>query len=363
MKKTLTAFALLLASSQLSCGTPSYCNEGTFPKFLDDEWRTYCAEYADHMEEIGSYGLPELTSFYAQHPAKVAELNESLAKYESPAACFAEKTEQLEYRKLNSCLTNDDAQNQAIGNAWVARAQPWLEDHKLRLGEITPKIGDQLREARRLETKVAEAFEFKAEMDPAAYIKFADENEVLSKQLEKTADIEGEWKNLLKRARDNEALLGMMQSEYGDEVSELVARLADTRAQFNEVMEAQRYLEMGTYAAGKGCPPGLRSNAEIAIAKKAMASKIKEIRGTAPRPSTGIAKELADELETESFEGFLCAPRGKDNQFADKPQQCAVYKYVLQRDRPVSERAWGDWTITALEEGGPMAGVDCALMK
>lgn len=363
MKKTLTALALILASSQLSCGTPSYCNEGSFPTFLDSEWRTYCAEFDDHMEEIGSYSLPELTSFYAAHPAKVAELNESLAKYESPAACFVEKTEQLEYRKLNSCLSNDDAQNQAIGNAWVARAQPWLEDHKLRLGEITPKIGDQLREARRLETKVAEAFEFKAEMDPAPYIKFADENEVLAKQLEKTADIEGEWKNLLKIARDNETLVGTMQAQYGSEVTELIARLADARSQFNEVMEAQRYLEMGTYAAGKGCPAGLRSNAEISIARKALASKVKEVRGTMPRASTGIAKELIEELETESFEGFLCAPRGKDNQFADKPQLCAVYGFVLQRDRPVTERAWGDWTLTSFEEGGPKAGVDCAIMK
>ncbi|MEZ4458564.1 MAG: hypothetical protein R3E66_02325 [bacterium] len=364
MNKTIALSLLgLMAATQLSCGAPSYCKEGSFPTFLDEEWRSYCTKYSEHMDNVGAYTLPQLTQFFGNHPDKVAELNETRAKYQEPSACFVEERDKLEFRKLDSCLDNNDEQNQAIANAWIARAEPWLEDHKLRLSGVIPKIGDQMREAKRLERKAGEAFEFKAEIDPGAFLKFADENEALGKELDVTADIEGEWRDLLRLAGDNKALTGAMQAEYGAAVQELVDKLADARANYSELTEQQRYLEMATFSAGKPCPLGLRSNKEVGIAKKAMASKIKEVKGTAPRAMTSIAKELVNDLENESFEGFICAPRSSDNQFSDRPKQCAVYRYVLQRDRPVNERKWGDWTITAFEEGGPQAGVDCGIMK
>lgn len=364
MNKTFgLSLLILLGVTQLSCGAPSYCREGSFPTFLDEEWRGYCSEYAEHVDNVGAYSLNDLTEFFGNHPAKVAELRETLNKFEEPSACFVEERDKLEYRRLESCLVNDDQQNQKIANSWIARAEPWLDDHRLRLAGVIPKIGDQLREATRLERKAAEAFEFRAEIDPGPYQKFADENEALGKELNRTADLEGEWRELLEAAGKNESLTGTMQNKFGADVDELVRKLAEARASYGELLEEQRYLEMATYSAGKPCPQGLRSSKEVSIAKRALASKIREVRGTPPRAMTSIAKELVEELETESFEGFICARRAADNQFADKPAQCAVYRFVLQRDRPVSERRWGDWMITAFEEGGPQAGVDCGLMK
>jgi len=363
MKKIVLSLLVVLGATQLSCGSPNYCREGSFPTFLDEEWRTYCADYDDHMNNVGAYGLPELTSFLGKHTERVAALNESRAKYKDPGACFVAERDKLEYRKLDSCLSNDDQQNQAIGNAWAARAEPWLEDHSLRLGEMVPKLGDQIREAARLDRKISDAFEIKAEVETDAFQKFADENEALGAEIERTANIETEWKNLTKRASGNEALAGTMQKKVGGEVNELLAKVGDLRSKYAELLESQRYLEMVTYSTGKPCPSGLRSNKETGIAKKALAAKIKTVNGVTPRAMTSISKEMQDELETESFEGFTCAPRASGNQFGDKPRLCAIYRYVLQRDRPANERSWGDWTVTAFEEGGAQAGVDCGLLK
>jgi hypothetical protein len=363
MKKLVLSLLVVLGATQLSCGSPNYCREGSFPTFLDEEWRTYCADYDDHMNNVGAYGLPELTSFLGKHPERVSALSETKSKYKDASACFVAERDKLEYRKLDSCLTNDDQQNQAIGNAWAARAEPWLEDHSLRLGEMIPKLGDQIREAARLDRKVSDAFEIKAEVETDAFQKFADENEALGAEIERTADIEDEWRSLKKRAKGNEALVGTMQKKFGGDVEGLLEKVSDMRGKYAELRESQRYLEMATFAAGKPCPSGLRSNKEIGIAKKSLAAKIKTIGGVTPRAMTSISKEMQDELETESFEGFTCAPRSTGNQFVDKTKLCAVYRYVLQRDRPANERSWGDWTITAFEEGGAQAGIDCGLLN
>ncbi len=362
MKKTILSLLVVLGATQLSCGSPNYCREGSFPTFLDEEWRTYCADYDDHMTNVGAYGLPELTSFLGKHTERLEALNETRSKYKDAGACFVEERDKLEYRKLDSCLKNDDEQNQAIGNAWIARSQPWLEDHSLRLGEMVPRLGDQIREAARQDRKVSDAFELKAELETDAFVKFADENEALGEQIERTANIETEWKNLTKRASSNEALAGTMQKKVGGEVSDLITKVNDLRAKYGELLEFQRYLELATYAAGKPCPSGLRSSKETNIAKKALSAKIKTVGGVTPRAMTSISKEMQDELETESFEGFTCAPRATGNQFPEKPKLCAIYRYVLQRDRPANERSWGDWTITAFEEGGAQAGVDCGML-
>lgn len=363
MKRTLLAACVIAGVLTSSCGTPKYCREGAFPRFLEEDWRTYCEAFQERVESPGNFELTELATFFGNHSARAKSIRDELLRYESPAACFEGPRAELEYRRLDTCAKDDDGQRQEIANAFVANLEPWLSDHRLRLSSLTPKVGDVEREASRIEKKVAEAFDFHSELDPSDFLKFADTVDAAESEYNRGATLSRDWAQMKKLAGSSSTIISRMDEQYGAEVTDLNAKFKELGDRVIELRERERYLEYAVYSVGKPCPQGIRATKELGIARNILKGKVAEVGGVQPRVTTGLVVDSRDEFEVESFEGFICGVRSKEGQFEGKPRQCTTYRYQLERQRVAGERRWGDWAVMAFEEAGAQNGVECALMK
>lgn len=357
--------ALLVCSALLStsCGAPGYCNQGTFPTFLDDEWRGYCLKYEEHVERPASFELAELTSFLASHPAKAAELRQSIATWDNPAACFQQPRQKLEYRELNSCVQHDEAQRLEMINAWDARAEQWLTRREKQAQNLSPKLGDLKREGTRLMRETGEAFEFQAQMDPAAFLEWEVALREQADAVAQVSRVREEWRDALERAESVEFLKTAMLADFGPRVAALSEDLIGLRDQVSDLQAIRAYLGFAVPAAGKPCPTGIRSRQESRAATSALTKQIGLVSGTEPRVSTKITPDERGEDNYEFFSGFLCGQRHEDKQMKNQTQLCARYDFMLERKKPKTEKKWGDWYVKKFTEGDEKEGVDCSLLK
>ena len=362
-KFLILASLATLTLATASCGAPGYCKEGSYPDFYQDDWKPYCAQYLEHVENPGQFTVEEITGFFATHPSRVKELREKTMSYEKGVdACFQSNREQLEYRDLNSCLEYDDEQKQSIVNSWKARIEPWMENHRLRIGETRPKLGDAKRDATRLMRKTADALEFSREMDTTLFETWSAQLDDLDARIEKGKEMRNEWADLIELAEDNEALSEVMVKDLEPEIKELSFEIDSQREAHDDLLLSRRYLELAVYASGKPCPQGIKASKEERVAAKTLASKVKGVKGTKPRVSTTFFTDRREDIDYESFEGYVCGQRSRGNQFAEQPILCGVYRYKLERQKPASQkRKWSAWKAIAFEEAGPDAGVDCKL--
>lgn len=352
---------VLVLLSTTSCalfGKPDYCTktrQGNFKSFLEEDWRTYCAEFEEKTSAVANYQLTELTRFYGNHPARIEDLKSEMIRFEDPEACFTEPRERLELRSLNNCLQDDSEQQLQIINAWKARAQPWLEGVKLTIQSNKPKISDVRRESRRLQKKAAEAFDFNSEMDPADYEKFRADLAQLEKSVAAASNAQRSFRELLQLAAGNSSLTNAMQAEYGPAFAELGRDIDDQRQDIEELNEDARYLEFAVNSAGKPCPKGIRARSELRAAKKALGSQVSSIdrRTRDIRISSAIVPEERGPVQYERFEGFVCGKRSEENQFAEKPPQCGIYRFMLERTKGFDDRRWEPWQVKGWQESGP----------
>jgi hypothetical protein len=363
MTRALLAGCMITGLLASSCGTPKYCEQGAFPRFLEEDWRTYCESYLDRVEGPGNYEIDELARFFGQHSAKSKAIRDELLRYEEPKACFPGARGELEYRRLDACAKDDDGQRQEIANAFMARLAPWIEDQKLRQNSLAPAIGDAEREATRIEKKITEAHEFHAEMDPSDFLKFTDALNAIEGEYRRGATLADDWSRIKDLASKSETILTAMDNTYGADVTELNGQFKELGMRVAELKERQLYMEYAVYSVGKPCPDGARASSELRTAQKVLKGKIAEVAGTKPRVLAPSQVEEREGFEYESFEGFLCGVRPADAQFEGRPRQCGLYTYKLERQRPSGERRWGDWALSSFEQSGPREGVECHLMK
>ncbi len=362
--KYVLAVALVASSGLLaSCGAPGYCKQGSFPAFVEDEWRAYCVTYDEHVERPGSFELEALTSFLAEHPRRAAELRASLQTWDEPAACFQAPREKLEYRGLNSCIQHDDRQRHEMINAWEARAEAWIGEHEAQVQFIGPKLGDLAREGARLLRETNEAFEFQAQMDPADYLEWNVELRTQAEAASELSDVRDEWRDVLQRAEGVEFLREAMLADFGPRVAMLSEELISLQDRLRDLQEIRGYLELAIPAAGKPCKDGVRARKESRIAKSALQTQVKKIKGNTPRVSTRITPDERAKVEYEFFSGFVCGERNQDKQLEEQRTLCARYEYVLERKKPEGEKKWGDWYVKKISEGGVDEGVDCTLIE
>jgi len=363
LTRAMLAGLILAGALTTSCGTPKYCNEGAFPRFLEEDWRTYCEAYQDRVEGPGNFEIEELARFFGSHSAKTKAIRDELLRYENPAACFDGPRSELEYRRLDSCAKDDDGQRQEMANAFAARVDPWIADHKLRQNSLAPAIGDVEREATRIEKKITEAHEFHAELDPSDFLKFSDSLVAVEAEYRRGATLNDEWPRIKRLAGDSDTITSTMDRLYGDDVKLLTGQFRDLGQRVADLRERQRYMEYAVYSVGKRCPDGIRANAELRIARNTLKGKIAEVGGTAPRVTSTSLLDERDGFDYEAFEGFLCGIRQAEGQFESQPRQCGIYRYKLERQRPTGERRWGDWALLSFEESPSREGVECFLMK
>lgn len=360
--------AVLSTSSCALFGKPDYCVQkrtGNFATFLEEDWRTYCAEFDERTSAVANYTLEDLTAFYGAHPAKVQEMKEEMVRFEDIDACFTEPREELELRALNSCLENDEAQQLQIINAWKARAEPWLEGTQLTVQGNKPKISALGSESARLEKKAAEAFDFNSQMEPDDYEKFRADLKALERDLASARAAQQSFQKLLQSASGNASLTTAMQTEFGPAFAELAASIEDQREDFKALKASERYLEFAVNSAGKRCPNGIKARTESRAAQKALESQVASIgRKTRHIEVSSVAQlEERGPVQYERFEGFVCGRRSSENQFDGKPQQCGQYRFLLERTKAVNDKKWEPWLVKGWQEAGPEAGVDCGLIK
>lgn len=364
-------FMIIIAAAlpMLGCGGKKVCKgeaPGSFASFLENDWRTYCAEYRQHVESPADFTMVKLTTFFGEHPARVTELNKSLYGYDKFETCFESPKEELELRELQTCLQDNDQSDIEITNAWTAISEPWIDDLKLRVQEVSPRMSDAEREAKRQLTKVNEAFDRQARVEGRDWESLQVELKSLDKAISATEGLDKQYKALLEEARPHKALLTMMESNVGPEINAITADTASLRGRHTDLMKTARYLEFAASAAGVKCPASTSgASAELKVAKKVVEARDKEVGGSGPRILTKIRPDASGDIDFERFEGFVCGIRGSENQFEGSPQLCGQYRFVVERQKPAgaSKKEWADWVLKSFEESGSNGGIDCALKK
>jgi hypothetical protein len=370
MRPKLAIALVLTVMSTSSCalfGKPDYCTQsrqGNFKSFLDDDWRAYCAEFEEKTTAVGNYTLEELTAFYGAHPQRVQDLKDEMVRFEDVNACFTEPREELELRSLNSCLSNDEAQQLEVNNAWKARAKPWLESIQLTIQGNRPKISELESESRRLQRKAEEAFNFNAQMEPGGFEKFRAELSALESDLAGATNAQRSFQKMQQLAGGNASLTAAIQADYGPAFAELAREIQDQREDVEALKVAERYLEFAVNSAGKRCPKGIKARSEKRAAQKALESQVASIGRRTRDIQISSVTELEERgpVQYERFEGYVCGKRSSENQFDGKPQQCGVYRFMLERTKGFDDKKWEPWLVKGWQESGPDGGVDCGLL-
>ncbi len=369
-RKLALLIVVAAAASQLaSCGAGKRCTDqtpGSFSTFLEDEWRAYCVEYHQHIENPTEVTLLQLTKFFSEHPARVKALNKSLYGYEKFESCFESPKAELELRELQTCLQDNDQSDVEITNAWSAVAEPWAEDLQLRVAEISPRLSDAEREAKRQLKKVSEAFDFQTRLEGRDWESLQVELKSLDKAMAGIEGVDTEFGKVLAQGKNHEALSETMQAGVAPQINAIAADLASLRGRHADLLKTAHYLEYASLAAGVKCPDSAKgANSEMATAKKIVTGRNNEVGGSGPKILTKTRPDSSGDIDFERFEGFVCGTRGPENQFEGSPQLCGQYRYVVERQKPAgaSKKEWGDWTLKSFEESGSNGGVDCTLKK
>lgn len=350
-----------------SCGGAKRCTERTpasFATFLDDDWRAYCEEYHAHVESPANYSLVDLTEFFGEHPARVKELTKSLYAFDKYETCFKTPKEELELRNLQTCLQDNDQSDIEISNAWASQAEPWVEELQLRVQEVSPRISDAEREAKRQLKKVGESFDFHSRVEGQDWESLQVELKSIDKALAGVEGIDGEYKKVASKGTENAALVRVMESQVGPQVNAIAADVSSLRGRYDDLAKTAKYLEFAASSAGVPCPKSLKgARKELKIAKKIASGRNNEVGGSGVRILSKIRADASGDTDFERFEGYVCGIRGPENQFEGSNQLCGQYRYVIERQKPNGTKDWSDWTLKSFEESGASGGVDCALKK
>ena len=369
MDRTQIIFIALIASSATllaSCGPGKTCKEkspGSFATFLDDEWRSYCDSYQKHIESPGEYPMPELAEFLGNHPAKVKQLEKDLYQHDKYESCFASPKAELELRSLQTCLQDDDTSDLQVVNSFSAVGDPWLEEQKLNLAAIVPRVSDAEREAKRQKTKIAEAFEFQRPVEGEAWKQLAVELKSIDLALQPLEALDSDFSTVRENAAGHKALSRLIEDSFAPEIATIAADAGSLRERVDGLQNTATFLEWATYSAGKKCPESIKKSAkEQKIAKKILTSKNAEVAGGGARVLSVVRKDTSGDTDYERFDGVICGERPAEKQFSG-PKLCGQYRWVIEREKAKDERKFGDWILKSFEESGPEGGTDCGLKK
>lgn len=365
----------LLAMTQTSCVTlglaePEFCNAGggyALMPWVEETWASYCTELDDHLTQPQEYSLKEITAFFSNHSKRVDTINSKLRRYDRPDRCFSEPQEQLELRRLRSCIAEDADQDFRITNSWKVRAEPWIDDYKFRIRKLRKNLEETEELGKKIEKRLLEKFATSTRMDqPELAAQYDKSIDKLDPEVQDLAKAKTELDELISLASSNQGLASTISGDFAPIINEVSERHEKNEKLFANLKRTRDFFVLGTGGVGKSCPLGLRARNELKAAKGVLEEEAQKL-GTPPSNIGVITKIRRKDSEDgfssrETFNAFICARRSPDNQFQGRPKLCTKYLYTIYREKGQDDRNWDVWMIKPPVEGAAKDGVDCTMM-
>lgn len=359
------AVALLVA-----CQTePEMCRDmrpGALTPWLTKTWGPYCEKLDRTIKDPRNMPLIQLTEFFAQHPKKRGELHVDFLRYDEIEACFQKPAQQLQLEDLKACITDNDEMSLHINASWEARADPWFKEYELRIKDIRRDLNAITLLFDKVTQKTTDHFERHAVMEPNLSKKFAQKLQDVHSDMEFVDALEKNYTTILRTAKPHEQLAQMIDANYSDLVKNMLLAHAKNKAMYLKFQQDSRFFKLASASVGVQCPKGLNKKKDMREASKVLAQELKKVtphskklRITQPRtavhdPDKGYVHE--------HIKGFVCGARSESNQFEDRTQLCAKYRFEITRKKTIGSRNWEDWTFVKFEEGKAEDGIDCTLL-
>jgi hypothetical protein len=362
---TILPVSLLMAMvlGAFGCGASTAECQGGFERSLNETWRPYCDEMWQHLENPAGFELLELTTFFTAVPDDVRAVEEEIRGAANKQSCFSTSAEKVEYKRLRSCLVDNELRQQAIINAWRFRARGWLREYELDEQVLKIRVADLLKTEDRLLRKTLEAFSYKGEVNFSDYEEFLSLIDDTAARYDRLNDVSRVYDSLVQISQNNPVLLQEVRTLLEGKISFLESSALRHKREINQLRETARYLAYAVPATAAPCPSTkIKRSKERKVAAKALRGKMNEFSTQFVGVSSKIVSEDDGESQSESFRGFLCGPRAKADQFRGKPQLCTVFSFELGREKPSGSK-WNKWQVTSFEESGKEDGVNCALIE
>ncbi|MEC9398287.1 MAG: hypothetical protein VX475_11735 [Myxococcota bacterium] len=362
---TLTVLGALLLPLA-GCGTPDYCEDqgpNGFDTFRNQEWVPYCQQFETKLSDPLSYELTDLTDTFSEFPEKSAEMKKQLATWEKPEACFESKMEQLELRRLESCLEYDAETDSKIQRAWEIRAKPWVEDYEKQVKKLQRQLGDLKIDATRIDEKITQKFDLSAPMDDKMVVEFGTSISDVEPQISSIDKAKLDYERFVSSSMANPSLNTFIEENYGEVIQQILKDHEDNRFAIAKLRGQERYFTYAANTVGKKCIEGPSARKEDKILRKVLGEKMTQAKaGKTINVSQKITKSTDEKTsdEVETIKGFFCGLRAQENQFDGKPSMCSQHHFEVKRIRPAGERRWKDWELVEVKEGDIPEGVDCA---
>jgi hypothetical protein len=350
---------------------PEYCEDTStkgFRKWANEEWVTYCEQLSARLEDPTSYTLNDLTNFYARHPERSGELRQRLSMYKDADQCYQGST-RLRYNAQVECLQTDDSMAQRVQISWRTQAEPWLEELVYRAKKTSQAI-DQLDAARaKVEKEIKEKSERQLTADAGLYESYVTALTAIEKDMAFVHSNVEMYEQFRSVSSGYSVLSQLVNDEMRSELEPLLKKHKQNVEKVAELQLHRSYYEYALPSIGKLCPPNPlpRASREQKQAGQTLADELAQIQAPARlvRISEATSSYLSEETGAtfETFEGFVCGARQPERQFRDRPVQCAVYKFTLERAKARERTAWEPWVAKSFDEAGPEGGVDCSMIK
>lgn len=361
----LSLFCAGVGFGASGCGAPDYCEDqgpNGFDTFRNKQWIPYCEKFESRLNDPLSYELTDLTDTFSEFPERSVEMTKQLSTWEEYDACFESKMEQIELRRLRSCLEYDPETESNIQRAWSIRAEPWLEDYDQKIKKLQRQLSDLKLEATRIDEKITQKFDLSAPMDNKMVLELGAGINDVEPQIGAIDKAKLDYERFVSSSMANPELNSFIEENYGDKIQQLLKDHEDNRFAIAKLRGQERYFTYAVNTVGKKCIEGPKARKEDKIARKALKEKMKELEaGKTIHVSTKITKSTDEKTsaQVETIKGFFCGKRAPENQFEGKPDMCAQHHFEITRQRPAGARKWEDWKLGEVKEGDIPEGVDC----
>lgn len=351
----------------LGLSEPEFCNEqgsASLEPWIEKNWVPYCDALDEHLNSPQNYSLMELASFLAQHTERVSEINQKLSRYEKPERCYGEAVEELKYRRLMSCIEDNDEQNARFSNSFSVRADPWLDEYQLRVKKLRRDLNDAKELGERIMSKLQGHIDEASPMDdPELASQLSKKLETLDKDVKFIDGAKPALEALLYTASPHPALANTINNNYRPPLTVIIEDHAKNKKLYAELVKTSDYLTKAAYGVGKSCPDGVRARNEEKAAKPLLTEAMAQLSASKKIAITETGTVVNDPdgfISRETFKGFFCAQRRAENQVEGKPQVCSQHFFTIEREKGQDEKKWDVWNLKGITEGDATQGVDCS---
>lgn len=366
-----TALSLTLITSLTGCvalglSEPDFCNDQgsqSLEPWIQKNWVPYCEQLDQRLESPQSYPLMELADFLSKHGERSAEIRAKLARYENPERCYSEPVEELKWRRLTTCIEDNDEQNARQSTSFEVNADPWLDEYQLRVKMLRRDLNDAKQLTERTALKLQTHIDNSTPMEqPELTDQLKAKLKTLEKDITFLDSAKPSLERLLAASSGSAALAATINNKYRPPLNLIVEDHAKNKKQYAELLKTSDYLAKAAYGVGKSCPDGVKARTEEKAAKSLISGQALQMGASkkiAIVETATVTNDADGFISRETFKGFICAPRKAENQIEGRPQVCSQHFFTIEREKGQDEKKWDVWNLKKMEEGDVSQGVDC----